>query len=242
LGGGLTSSLYHFTSSSPRREPSSCTGSADGLSFWFRIPGAFTGSTEQGSYNSGDKFDYEGKAEGVMYGSAGNSNASYAYLHESCCNVTIDPPSCTDGHLLGDTCTTNLWHPSAASRSTREPQGVNTIYLPKTILALLNNPPSPSTIHFQGSTNKCMSLLVADTGATNHMLPDKSAFISYYPVSGRRVRMGSKSFAPIVGHSPVVITLNGKKILIRECLHVPDLRNPLYSLRAAVADSLACTG
>ena len=29
-----------------------------------------------------------------------------------------------------------------------------------------------------------------------------------------------------------IIALNGKKVLIRDCLHVPDLRNPLYSLRA----------
>jgi hypothetical protein len=64
------------------------------------------------------------------------------------------------------------------------------------------------------------------------MLPDKSAFISYYPVSGRRVIMGNNSFAPILGHGTAVISLNGKKILIRDCLHVPDLRNPLYSLRA----------
>jgi hypothetical protein len=80
--------------------------------------------------------------------------------------------------------------------------------------------------------NKCMSLLVADTGATDHMLPNKSAFISYYPISGRHVRMGNNSFAPIVGHGTVVITLNGKKILIRKCLHALDLRNPLYSLWA----------
>ena len=64
------------------------------------------------------------------------------------------------------------------------------------------------------------------------MLPDKSAFISYHPVSGRRVRMGNNSFAPILGHGTAVISLNGKKIFIRDCLHVPDLRNPLYSLWA----------
>jgi hypothetical protein len=210
------------------------------------IPGAITASTEQGSYDSGDEFDYEGKAEGMMYGSAGNSNAGYAYSHASCCNVTIDHPSRTDGHLSGDTRTTDLRHPSTASRLTREPQGINTIYHPKTVLTLLNNPPFPSTVHFQGSTNKRMSLLVADMGATNHMLPDKSAFILYYPVSGRRVRMGNSSFAPIVGHGTVVITLNGKKILIRECLHVLYLRNPLYSLRAHQRQRgcrfLACTG
>jgi hypothetical protein len=44
--------------------------------------------------------------------------------------------------------------------------------------------------------------------------------------------MGNNSFAPILGYGTAIISLNGKKILIRDCLHVPDLRNPLYSLRA----------
>jgi len=64
------------------------------------------------------------------------------------------------------------------------------------------------------------------------MLPDKSAFISYRPVTGRRIRMGNNSFAPILGSGSAVISVNGRLILIRDCLHVPALRNPLYSLRA----------
>jgi hypothetical protein len=44
--------------------------------------------------------------------------------------------------------------------------------------------------------------------------------------------MGNNSFAPIRGYGTAIISLNGKKILIRDCLHVPNLRNPLYSLRA----------
>ena len=113
----------------------------------------------------------------------------------------------------------------------KDPPGVNTVYLPKTVLALLKNPPSQATAPSSRHVTQT-SLLVADSGATNHMLPDKSAFISYHPVSGRRVRMGNNSFAPILGHGTAVISLNGKKIFIRDCLHVPDLRNPLYSLRA----------
>ena len=75
-------------------------------------------------------------------------------------------------------------------------------------------------------------LVVADTGATDYMLPDKSAFISYYPVTGQRVSMSNNSFATIAGYSTAIISLNGKKILIHNCLHVPNLRNPLYSLHA----------
>ena len=44
--------------------------------------------------------------------------------------------------------------------------------------------------------------------------------------------MGNNSFALIAGYGTAIISLNGKKILIHDCLHVPDLRNPLYSLRA----------
>ena len=44
--------------------------------------------------------------------------------------------------------------------------------------------------------------------------------------------MGNNSFAPILGSGSAVIAINGKCILIWECLHVPALRNPLYSLRA----------
>jgi len=121
----------------------------------------------------------------------------------------------------------------SASRTSQDPQGVNTIYLPKTVLSLLANPPTKSISLIHGPSSKRMwSLVVADTGATDHMLPDKSAFISYYPVTGRRVRMGNNSYATIAGHGTAIISLNGKKVLIRDCLHVPDLRNPLYSLRA----------
>jgi hypothetical protein len=44
--------------------------------------------------------------------------------------------------------------------------------------------------------------------------------------------MGNNSFAPIHGYGTAIISLNGKKILIRDSLHVPDLRKPLYSLHA----------
>jgi hypothetical protein len=118
--------------------------------------------------------------------------------------------------------------PTASSILGQDPKGVNTIYLSKTVLALLKNLPSHLTARLTKFKNQHLTiLLVADTGATNHMFPDKRAFISYYPVSGRHVRMGYNSFSPILGHGKAVISLNGKKILIRDCLHVPDLRNPL---------------
>ncbi len=44
--------------------------------------------------------------------------------------------------------------------------------------------------------------------------------------------MGNNSFAPVAGNGTAIVSLNGKKILIHDCLHIPDLRHPLYSLRA----------
>ena len=43
--------------------------------------------------------------------------------------------------------------------------------------------------------------------------------------------MGDKALAPILGRGTAVISLNGKTVLERSCLHVLSLRNTLYSLR-----------
>ena len=110
------------------------------------------------------------------------------------------------------------------------PKGIHTINLPKMVLALLENPPAQSISIHNTMLRPTMSLIVADSGATDHMIPHKSAFISYYPVLGRRVCMGNNFFALILGYGSAIISLNGKKILICRCLHVPDLHSPLHSL------------
>jgi len=43
-------------------------------------PGTFSASTEHESYDSGDEFNYEGKAGGAMYDTGGKPNASSAYF------------------------------------------------------------------------------------------------------------------------------------------------------------------
>ncbi len=73
---------------------------------------------------------------------------------------------------------------------------------------------------------------MTDTGATDHMVPDRSAFISYKAIRNLRVCMGNNSFAPVLGRGTAIISLNGQRILIRHVLHVPALWVPLYSLRA----------
>jgi hypothetical protein len=196
------------------------------------LPGGFSAIAEVGVYDSGEEYEqYKGKSSGAIYlgtGSKSNTRDLYVGLPSSCCHTTadlsdkpdkVDIPANDDTHLL--------------SRTLHYPQGVNTIYLlPKTALNLLHNP-AAHCCSTSPSINKTSStLVIADMGATDHMLSDKLAFISYTPITGRRVWMGNNSFASIVGHGTAIISLNNKKILIRDRLHIPNLHNPLYSLCA----------
>jgi hypothetical protein len=73
---------------------------------------------------------------------------------------------------------------------------------------------------------------VTDFGATNHMFPDKSTFISYKLVTNVQVCMGNNFFLLVLGRGLAIISLNGQQILVRNMLHVLGLVVPLYSLRA----------
>jgi hypothetical protein len=44
--------------------------------------------------------------------------------------------------------------------------------------------------------------------------------------------MGNNAFIPVLGRGTAIITLNGKRILVLNVLHVPGLVIPLYSLCA----------
>jgi hypothetical protein len=107
----------------------------------------------------------------------------------------------------------------------------NNINLPSTLIkSLLKAIPTTN-----GGTPFC--LVVADTGAMDHMVPDRSAFISYKSVHCLQVRMGNNSFALVLGCGTAIISLNGQRLLIRHVLHVPELWVPLYSLRAHLCQS-----
>jgi SAM-dependent methyltransferase len=73
---------------------------------------------------------------------------------------------------------------------------------------------------------------IADSGATHHLWPDYSAFVSYTKVSNKYVSLADKSTAPIEGIGDIAVSLNGKKVLIRNAYHAPSLKVPLYSLGA----------
>ena len=211
------------SAAAPAPMPSSTVGGSGGST---STPGAFTAATDLETYDSGDEYDYEGKYEGKVFSTVDNKPKSNISLYSRASHATAkdQASSFTSSTAIVPSC----------RRSTSvDPKGVKTIQLPKLVLALLANPPAHSTRFFTSLKSRPnSSLLVADTGATDHMLPHKSAFISYKPTTGRRVRMGNNSFAPILGTGSAIISINGKLVLIRDCLHVPALRNPLYSLRA----------
>jgi hypothetical protein len=75
-------------------------------------------------------------------------------------------------------------------------------------------------------------ITVADTGAMDHMFPDKLGFFSYERIANLQVWMGNNSYLPVIGRGTAIISLNNQRVLIRHALHVPGLAVPLYSLLA----------
>eukprot|EP00956_Cyclotella_meneghiniana_P014786 scaffold22287_cov36-Cyclotella_meneghiniana.AAC.1 len=71
----------------------------------------------------------------------------------------------------------------------------------------------------------------ADSGATKHMFPDYSTFLSYHKCYNKTVRLGDSTELPILGYGSAKFSLNGHVIIVRNALHVPGLTDPLYSLR-----------
>jgi hypothetical protein len=81
-------------------------------------------------------------------------------------------------------------------------------------------------------TSQASGLAIADTGATDHMLPDILAFISYKHVNDLSMRMGNNFFVPVLGRGTAVFSLNGKEVLVCNILHVPGSAVPRHSFWA----------
>ena len=71
----------------------------------------------------------------------------------------------------------------------------------------------------------------ADSGATRHMFPDYTTFVSYHKCHNKTVKLGDSTELPILGYGTAKFSLNGHVIVVRDALHVPGLTDPLYSLR-----------
>jgi hypothetical protein len=58
--------------------------------------------------------------------------------------------------------------------------------------------------------SQASGFVVADTGTSDHMLPDILVFNSYKRVNDLSVRMGNNSIVPVLGPGTAVFSLNGK--------------------------------
>ena len=82
--------------------------------------------------------------------------------------------------------------------------------------------------------------LIIDCGATRHMVPDRRAFSQFTAASGTVGTAGSQELR-IHGKGTAVLNLSSGKIILHNCLYVPNLRRPLFSLSAARARGLEFT-
>ncbi len=96
--------------------------------------------------------------------------------------------------------------------------------------------PSPRKIISHASQLPSSSWSLCSGGHWRHQSHDsrQSCFISYKSVSGLSVRKGNNSFVLVLGRGTAIFSLNGKRILVRNVLHIPGLAVPLYSLRTHV--------
>ncbi len=170
-------------------------------------------------YDSDEDFHRAGDEDGLDYNGAG------VYQLKSNARVAAYPtltPSCNHSQVISS------WSPAFSSGGhTANATSTSCISLPQSLMQAIRLLAKSSV----GITS-VGGLVVTDTGATDHMLPDKLAFISYKRVVGLSVRMGNNSFVLVLCRGTALFSLNGKCLLVRNALHVPGLAVPLYSLRA----------
>ena len=84
-----------------------------------------------------------------------------------------------------------------------------TLTLPAAVQAVLDAIPSHAIPATAAPLALRRQLTIADTGATNHMFPDRSAFISYHKSSHVRVCLGNNTYTPVLGTGTAIVSLNG---------------------------------
>ena len=176
-------------------------------------------TVEEGDESSTDSFRWDGDDDGVNF----KPNGSVSMYPLSTVNpLRPSPPSPTPS---APSCSWVSLELDQSSLLDADPLP-DDIILPLGLVSALHRAISPEEF-MEG-----LRLVVADTGATDHMVPDRLAFISYKAIQNLHIHMGNNSFAPVLGQGTAIISLNEQHILIRHVLHVPALCVPLYSLRA----------
>ncbi len=147
--------------------------------------------------------DFKPKGSVSFYPPSPNLQPSDRPLRLSTPSRILSEPSCSRVSLVSVAPTASYggsFH--NFSPSDADPSPVDIVLPPGLVSALLKAiSPDDSIVGLR--------LVVADTGATDHMVPDRSAFISYKAVHNLRVRMGNNSYAPVLGRGTAVISLNG---------------------------------
>jgi len=174
-------------------------------------------ATVEDDYGSDDDFRWAGDEEGLDYSAVSGhhvkSNTSVGLYH-----VSVETLDCSPTLHL---CTA----PSPRALLSK------CIVLPDCLNLLLFCMSVPS-ISPSESTGSGSCFTVADTGAADHMFPDKSAFISYTRIPSLQVRTGNNSYLLVLGLGTAINSLNGQWVLVHHALHVPGLAVSLYSLHA----------
>jgi hypothetical protein len=168
-------------------------------------------------YDSDDHYRWDGDECGVEFSVSSmfpKTNNNVALYHPSCNHAVVKalPPPLAPLPLCPLPVTSSAMH----------------IVLSKHLTSIIKQMLAASI--FLASGGRCFT--VNDSGATDHMFPDKLAFISYKLVSNLQVWMGNNSFLPVLVRGLAIILLNGQRVLVRNVLHVPGLVIPLYSLYA----------
>ena len=182
--------------------------------------GPMASVAQEVDYDSGDDYRWADDEYGADYsvGSTLRKSNDRVAPYPSCSHATVVSHSSPSLPSLD----INSPSASAARRFSESPPSISSAL--QSLLSRL----SRSSIAPASSGR----LAVADSGATDHMFPDKSAFISYKSTSNLRVRMGNSTYLPVLARGSAIVSLNGQRVLVRNALHVPGLAVPLYSLRA----------
>jgi hypothetical protein len=197
---------------------------ASDLSGSVDVPLGLVATVADKEYNLGDNFCWEGNKYGVGFigtSAIGRKSNNNAALYLSCLHAVVkatphfsvsqDSPS-----MCPESCMSSL--PSVSS--------LCCLILSCKLSSIIARMSAASILPGSGC---CFTF--ADSGATDHMPLDKSAFISYKLMTNLQVRMGNNSYPPVLGQGYAVISLNGQHILVRNALHASGLVVPLYSLR-----------
>jgi hypothetical protein len=182
----------------------------------------------------------QASANRVSAARSSNNQFTQAFYQDLESDGSEDDVDDMEGHLENDvgtgdknnTSSSPYSHsPSTSSLKTSTPVPAASarhvsIKLADTAKKALSSPKAKISTIQHGHTECC-----ADSGATEHMLPDYSAFVSYKRCHNESVTLGDETQLPILGRGKAIFMINGKTIQVCDALHVPGLRAPLYSLR-----------